>query len=263
MSYRVSPESFTRVAHALYGMTLKESQALLYQFNEFTRGLDKYNWNETDKVVADIGKAMEIADRCLLIQSETENMHSIDFYCQGYEYDHDKICVFTKTGDRINRHEFQLTNPETYRIVADMLKVEGQEVICIVSSVDTISASKRGYVDENLADRDSNLTVYDGDIFVTYNESSDSFRNRQERNGVYVAIDGAYRRLLYTEKRGYVNSKLDPNIADDGDESNEDVFMFDEHKFTDYVLKLGHKWTRIGNIHVDIDCLMEKKLKKD
>ena len=263
-SYKVSPESFNRVASMLYGMTLQDSQNLLFRFNEFTRGLNVYYNYEPDEIIEDINKAMEIANRSLKLEPEVERMHSIDFYT-GVDDNYDKImCYFVKRGDTVTRHELDLSLPVSYRIISNLMDEPDARILCAVECVDVLAVENRSYVDENGCDSKKSLKVYDGDIFVTYNKSKDSIWNREHDNGVYVAIDGCYRRLLYTEGRGYISKDMDPNIIDPNESRrNDDIVEFSEGKFTSYMMHLDHKWTRIGNIHVDVSCLMEKNLKEN
>lgn len=250
----ISPESFSLVAKTLFSIEEEEAQMLLNIYQNFCRG----NWVglANDKLFAMVKRADIIAKQVMYLKSKYQNMTSIETYLGKYDYyNNNLIAVYSKTtDDKIIMSELKLSNPQSYEILYKMMS-NGQIILAIIKKVDELEGSL-----ERCDNSDKRLNVYDGDVFVSYNEGKyNNYWNRPNENGVYVAHDGAYRRLLYTYGRGYINGDERPNTADDGDKDNDDVFTFDSHRYSKYILTLNHTFRRIGNIHVDINFLKEKK----
>ena len=150
-------------------------------------------------------------------------------------------------------------------IVVSSHNLNDVEILCIVPWVDSIYDARQENCLNDLGADSKTMHVYEGDLFVLLNKGTDNYWNRPEQNGVYVCRWGAYRRLLYTVGRGYLDIDKKPNVASTDDEDDElgDVFCYDEHRWNHHLLTMDHKWKRIGNIHADVTLLMEKKPKEE
>ena len=254
-----SPDAFNEVARALFGMTTKEAQMLYTQYRQIAQGAWAWDEDQEEKTIAILTKAQQVLEKSWSLLPD-DSWKSITSYLGRETYsDKNRIGVWARYKDQKPQlHELFVNSPKNLAMIYEMERSKDIEILCIVPWVDYISDVRDC---ENDLNGNSSLQVYDGDIFVSYNKGKDSFWNKPEKNGVYVCIWGAYRRLLYTVGRGYMTGKGEPNVADDNDDDNYDVFTYGEGRFSHYVLSMDHKWKRIGNIHADVTLLEEKKKK--
>ena len=256
-AYDLSPDSFNKVAECLYGMSVSEAQTLYTKYRRILAGA--WYWNETGEreAVAIFTKATEIAERTMKIRSSV-NLRSIESFL-GYENDRNRIGVWTRrSGGEPRLHELHVNWPEDLAIISEMDKDPETRILCIVRWVDSIyRPDTLGCMDWD--SQNSTLHVYDGDIFVLTNEKEDNFWNRPSENGLYVCLDGCYRRLLYTVGRGYVDIDRAPNVASTADQEDAygNVFRFGDGRFNHHIMTMNHKWRRVGNIHADVRLLIE------
>ena len=257
-----SPDAFNEVARELFGMTVKEAQMLYEKYRRIAIGW--WNWNEENEAetIDILTKAKQVIDHSMRL-SPADHYRSIDSFLgrEGNYADRNRIGVWAKyEGREPQLFEFFITSPKSLAMLHDMEQREDVQVLCIVPWVDSIYNAKRENCLNDLGDKDS-MQVYDGDIFVLYNKGVDDYWNKPSRNGVYVCLHGAYRRLLYTVGRGYLTIERKANVAsmDDEDDDYGNVFCYDEHRWNSHIMTMDHKWKRIGNIHVDVTMLMENK----
>ena len=255
----VSPDSFNEVARELYGMSITEAQMLHTRYRRIMAGAWNWDGKEGEKAIDVLTKAKSVVDHAMmLVPSDT--WRSIKSYMDYDNYgNRNRIGVWARfNGGEPQLFEYFLNSPKHLAMISDMEKREDVEILCIVPWVDTINHLED--CENNVGDK-SCMFVYDGDIFVLSNRGTDNYWNKPSENGVYVCLDGAYRRLLYTVGRGYLTVKNEANVASEKDEDDPygDVFCFDENRWNHHLLTLEHKWRRIGNIHVDITLLQEKK----
>ena len=256
-----SPDSFSIVAQELYGMSVKEAQMLLTKYKRILSGWWDWEENEEEGIdVATKGKAVLEHSFKLEPSKKWDGIKSyldIDEYGYGYR---NHIAVWVKYTDKKQPQmlELKIDSAKNLAMIHDLSEREDVEVLCIVPGVDSISNLQD--CENDVDTRNGRMRVYDGDIFVLSNHGVDNYWNRPSENGVYVCMDGAYRRLLYTLGRGYIDINKKPNVANDSNRDDEygDVFTFYEGKWNQHLLTMDHKWKRIGNIHADISLLMEK-----
>lgn len=256
-----SPDVFNLVARELFGMSVREAQNLHSTYVQAVNGTLIWHDGNEEEIVDTLMKAQQVIEHSQKMEP-ADPWRSIDSYIGNDEYDRrNGIGVWAKyEGKEPQLFEYRITNPKHLSLIADMERSESVEIICIVPCVDYISNPKQEGCINDLSGMNG-MNIYDGDIFVAMNKGSDSYWNRENENGVYVCINGAYRRLLYTVGRGYLTIDKEPNIADDGAEDDEygNVFTYAKGRWNSYVITIDHKWMRIGNIHADVTLLMEKK----
>lgn len=252
-----SPDAFNEVARAMFGMTTKQAQMLYTQYRQIANGAWAWNEDQEEETIGILTKAQQVLDMSMKLCPD-DKWKSIESYLGRESYsDKNRIGVWARYKDQQPQlHELWINSPKNLTMIAEMERSKDIEIICIVPWVDHISDLEGC---EDAVDKKSYLQVYDGDLFVSYNKGKDNYWNKPEKNGVYVCLWGAYRRLLYTVGRGYITGKGEPNVADDNDDDNYDVFTYGEGRFSSYILSMDHRWKRIGNIHADITLLQEKK----
>lgn len=256
-----SPDAFNIVARELFGMSVKEAQNLHSTYVQAVQGTLIWRDGHEEEIVDTLMKAQQVIEHSQKMEP-ADTWRSIDSYIGTDKFDpRNGIGVWAKYNNKEPQlFEYNITNPKHLSMIADMEKRDDVDIICIVPWVDDISnAENNGCLNDIHGQKVIN--IYDGDIFVAMNKSNDTYWNREEDNGVYVCLNGAYRRLLYTVGRGYLTINKEPNIADDSDEDDEygNVFSYAKGKWNSYILTMDHKWMRIGNIHADVTLLMEKK----
>ena len=256
-----SPDAFNLVARELFGMSIKEAQNLHSTYVQAVNGTLIWRDGNEEEIVDTLMKAQQVIEHSQKMEP-ADTWRSIDSYIGDDRYDRrNAIGVWARYGcGKPQLFEYMITNPKHLSLIADMERSESVEIICIVPCVDYISNPGNEGCINDLSGMNV-MNIYDGDIFVAMNKGSDSYWNRENENGVYVCINGAYRRLLYTVGRGYLTIDKEPNIADDSDEDDEygNVFSYAKGRWNSHILTMDHKWMRIGNIHADVTLLMEKK----
>ncbi len=161
------------------------------------------------------------------------------------------LYIFTKDGEEKKAEEMDIASPDTYISVSLMLK-GGWKIKGVIRQCDMIYDT-RGCLDLTKEQRLTNksLRVYDGDVFEVI--PSDSILSSPANCGMYLCNNGAYRKLLYVPGKGYVNHG---EVIVDGDTLEIEIDqkgLFNSHKIT------WGGFRKVGNIHVDMGCLIEKK----
>lgn len=261
-----SPDAFNEVARELFGMTVREAQMLYTQYRNITNGYWPYDEAKEQEAIDIMTKAAQVLEHSMRL-APADEWRSIDCYMGKGRDDNDRnrIAVWARhEGREPQMFEMWLNSPKSLAMIHDMEQRQDVEILCIVPWVDSIYDA-RGENCLNDLGGASTMHVYEGDLFVLLNKGTDDYWNRPTENGVYVCRWGAYRRLLYTVGRGYLDTKKQPNVASTDDEDDElgDVFCYDERRWNHHLLTMDHKWKRIGNIHADVTLLMEKKPKKE
>ena len=257
--YSISPESFNDWARELYGMNVKAAQKLYTKYMAIMNGKVSWEGEKEEENIDVLKKGKAVFDRAMKLCPE-RCPKTIDSYLgRDRSSIRNGIGVWFRVGDEeMQLLELNITHPGDLAKIYDLYRRDEAEIICIVPCVDSLSLSDcSGNLD---SESGKELRVYDGDIFVVVNQEDGDFWDRSSENGVYVCLDGAYRRLLYTVGKGYVTPRGEVNVANDAnkDDAYGEVFTFDERKFNHYIVTLDHSWRRIGNIHVDVTVLMEE-----
>ena len=93
---------------------------------------------------------------------------------------------------------------------------------------------------------------YEGDIVFVFADSTDRvfYSWYNSKNGVYLATDEGWKKLIYTSGRGYLDKQGEPDLESD-------------KAYSDYAIcHSGVCFKIIGNIHDDYSVLVEKKAVK-
>ena len=254
----VYPDQFNEIAASIYGMPVTKAQELYFFYKNITVG--KWPWGEDEALtLAKLEKAQQIVNKCLELKP-AERQTVLRSYIRPN--DRNRIAVYAEHDGEMMIHEFNITEPATYNIINEMMKTSGIKIVGIVPWVDSIDNLDNNGCDNNMHGKKT-MHVYDGDIFVLYNSKESNYWNKPQENGVYACVEGAYRRLLYTTGRGYLVKGNEVNIADDGDEDNEDVYTLDSKRFNHHLLTMNHRWKRIGNLNISIEMLKQEPGKKN
>lgn len=257
-----SPDAFNVVARELFGMTVKEAQMLYEKYRRIVSGWWDCCGEGEEETIDILTKAKQVIDHSMRLDP-ADKWQSIESFLgrEGNHDDRNRIGVWAKyEGKEPQLFDLWINSPKCLAMIHDMEQREDVQILCIVPWVDSIYDARSENCLNDLADKER-MQIYDGDIFVLYNQGVDNYWNRPNENGVYVCLWGAYRRLLYTVGRGYLTLDKEANVASTDDEDDEygNVFCYDGHRWNSYIMTMDHKWKRIGNIHADVTLLMEKK----
>lgn len=258
-----SPDAFNEVARELFGMSVKEAQMLYTKYNRIANGAWYWNDDQVDETIETLSKAQRVLEHSMKLKPDNTYRSIESFLGRERFSDKNRIGVWAKyNGGEPQLFEYWLTSPKNLAMIADMERRDDVEILCIVPWVDSIS-DLRDCLNE-MNDK-TTMQVYDGDLFVLLNHGTDDYWNKPSENGVYVCLWGAYRRLLYTVGRGYLTIDNEANVASVEDEDDEygNVFCLYNGRWNHHLLTMEHQWKRIGNIHVDITMLQERKGGKD
>lgn len=274
---RVSPDEFVKVAKALYGLTERPAYQLHRLYREaVAKGLPY--WMKPEEAVPLLTKAHVIASHCIDFYEHRLSCGKSPEFIGTSSDDNEReyFCVFFRRGEGepYDRIELSMTDSTDWELMHQM-RLQGVEFKAIVRQCTEIydtgelrKCLNEGYVSDN-GERTKRMRIYEGDIFVTYNEYANERNNiwSDRGNGVFVARWDGYRQLLYTRGRGYVKADDcgEPNYATTqcDEEYNEEYLSYDDdHRYSHHKLTLGHSWERVGNIFCDISMLREKKQEK-
>lgn len=169
----------------------------------------------------------------------------------GETFNHVLVVWTPKDGGEDQQTELDLTCQDAY-VTIGRLADGGNTIKAILRQTDRITSTSNCIsLDPDRRNKDS-LNVYEGDVFLAYLDRPGFWSSDAKDCGLYLCAHGAYHRLLYTPGKGYVR-KGTPDCDDD--------FKVDiqEGAFNSHVLTMSQKWKKIGNVHVDIGFLIEKK----
>lgn len=122
-------------------------------------------------------------------------------------------------------------NPTDIVFYAEILK-QGYEISCILDFIEKIHGR------EEPSGESHDIPVYDGDIFITRDESYSSSRE----DNIYVCDKGVYKRLLYTKGKGYLR-RGEPD--------------YDDGRYNSHVLTCCKSLKKVGNIYQDCSILKD------
>jgi hypothetical protein len=151
-------------------------------------------------------------------------------YRYGYEYKPNKKRVYFQNGEAIDSFYVNLNEEDDVIIYAEFLKRKPE----IIAAVDFI---------EELREKGTNIEVYDGDVFST----SERWDRRRDGEVFMCRHGGSYRKLLYTQGRGYIRNGR-PDI--------------DEKDYNSHVLTLKDKFQFIGNVYADASFLLDPEMEE-
>lgn len=189
-------------------------------------------------------------------QSETVILTAMDIAREAYEavckgghiHWHEnnpntpKWKVYYRIGEEGEMQHIKLNLLEKKDVIKYALLLQQEEVeICHrVDFYDTVEVRH--------GDNREKIDVYDGDIIFCTDKDRFTW---DEKSGAYVCIDGCYKRLMYTPRRGYI-CRGEPDYEQNRD--GEDC-RYNDHVFNSY----NRRFQIVGNIFVDNSVLNEKK----
>jgi hypothetical protein len=145
-------------------------------------------------------------------------------YRFGYEYRPNKKRVYYQNGNAIASFEIDLNEWDDVILYAEFLKGKPEVIV----AVDFI---------EELSKNNNSIKVFDGDVFST----SETWGFGKDGE-VFMYYRYSYRRLLYTQGRGYIRNGR-PDL--------------DERECNHYALTLKDKFQFIGNVYADASFLVD------
>lgn len=148
----------------------------------------------------------------------------------------------TTDSDNVHRIAVDFKNAAQVIAIAELFKS---------STFDGIRAVVRrlGGIESKDGINRTNIPYYDGDIYLMYSDVTDRIfydYYDSDDQGVFVATEDGWRKLLYTPHRGYVDGK-------------KKLLYENDTKYSNYMLNAaGKKFRYIGNIYEDISVLIDK-----
>lgn len=158
-----------------------------------------------------------------------------------------------KDSEDVCMDEFSLTSVETFITIGKMAE-NGCTIHAILRQVDRIDSSYTNQcmsLDPKERGKKS-VSIYDGDVFLTYLEKPDYWSSNARECGLYLCTNGVYYKLVYTPSKGYIR-----HGEPDRDEDFK-IDVNDKDAFNSHILTMSKRWKKIGNIHIDTGFLIEK-----
>lgn len=185
--------------------------------------------------LAERAKAEYDHDRYALVDLTNFGYHR---YGDDFMY---ALYIFDKEGEPMRVEEFRIDDQDTYISVALLIK-GGWSLKHVIRQCDQTLDPTR-YLNF--------IRIYDGDVFEVV--PSDSLLGHADECGMYLCHNGAYRKLVYIPGKGYISNK-EPLVDEDVAEISIDEHgLFNSHRIT------WDAFRKVGNIHVDLGCLIEKQ----
>ncbi len=160
------------------------------------------------------------------------------------------LVVFSKDGKYI-QEEFNLQMQASFIKIAEMVK-NGYTMITTARQVDNVNSKQ--YTGE-VKDKRDYIPIYDGDVMLCYVDKPDFWSTDCKNSGLYLCKDGVYHSLIYTPGKGYVR-RGKPDVDEDFE------IAVEPNAYSSYVMTIGQKWRKLGNIHAGIGFLIEKSKDK-
>ena len=195
--------------------------------------------------LAERAKAEYDHDIYALVDLTNFNYHR---YGDDFKY---ALYIFGKEGEPKRVEEFRIDDHDTYISVALLIK-GGWALKHVIRQCDQTSDTTRylNFTEDERRQR-LKLRIYDGDVFEVV--PSDSLLGHADECGMYLCHNGAYRKLVYIPGKGYISNKK-PFVDEDVAEISIDEHgPFNSHKIT------WDGFRKVGNIHIDLGCLIEKQ----
>lgn len=167
----------------------------------------------------------------------------------GDSLNHVLVVWAPKDGGEDQQTELDLSCQDAY-VTIGRIADGGNAIKAILRQADRITSTNACVsLGSDRRGKDS-LNVYEGDVFLAYLDRPGFWSSDAKDCGLYLCANGSYRKLLYTEGKGYVRGGI-PDC--DGD------FKVDiqEGAFNSHILTMSQKWKKIGNVHVDVGFLIE------
>ena len=155
-----------------------------------------------------------------------------------------KVYYRREEGGELHRMEVDLRNKEDVLKYALLLQQEGVEILFRADYYKTVEAS---YGTRPINER-KKIDIYNGDIIFCSDKDSYGW---SDSSGAYVCTLYGYKKLMYTQGRGYLR-RGEPDFEQNSD--NEDC-LYSDYMFNAY----DKRFDVVGNIYMDKSVLMEKK----
>lgn len=199
-----------------------------------------------------LNRAIQLADEARNEYEESlhlrANLHNFGYCRWGEDFSH-ALFILEKE-EKVRVEELNISEAQTY-IAVSLLVKGGWRLKKVIRQCDSTSHTS-GYLNFTTEERNTEkkLRIYDGDVFEVV--PSGKYSDRPKDFGMYLCHNGAYRKLLYIQGRGYVKNG-EPLIDDELEIAIDENGLFNSYKFT------WGNFRKVGNINVDIGCLIEKK----
>ncbi len=246
MQYVVTLERFATVALAKHKIEREAAQRLFNIFSNARRIFGVINTEYDRKNFTDrLPLAIEIAEETYLMYNRESSLPKI---APKNWYSKDARRYFLNdTSDGNKRIVFDVDMSMKPEIIAfaELLKREEIEVVSVTHMLGKLQRSNNSKIEET--------NYYDGDIVFVFGDPTDTYwRSYYHSNdeGVYLATDRGFRKLLYTPGRGYIDNKGNVQFEDEENFYNEHIIQG---------LCDSRDWRIVGNIHDNMNVLVDKE----
>lgn len=247
MQYYVTKERYCTVALAKHGITDEEEAQELYNLFSSARKVMLFINTEHDrkKFTERFPLAIQIAEETYEIYYRQSSMPCIPTDKWANKDIRRYYVIDTANGNEPITFDADFSQKVDVIAFAELLKREGIEI----KGVSHVLGKLEHQHDGSKGDA---LNYFEGDIIFVHGDPTDSmwqsYYHRKEE-GVYLATDRGFRKLLYTPGRGYVDSRGKVEFENDKD-------FYDEHIIQG--LCRARDFLVVGNIHKNISVLVDK-----
>ena len=247
MQYYVTKERFCTIALAKHGIKDEEEAQELYNLFSSARRVMLYLNTEHDrkKFTERFPLAIQIAEETYDVYYRQSTMPCIPTDKWGNKDIRRYYVIDTANGNEPITFDADFSQKTDVIAFAELLKREGVKVKGVTHILGKLERRVSGTKCEE-------TNYFEGDIIFVFGDPADSMWQsyyRRKEEGVYLATDHGFRKLLYTPGRGYIDSKGKVEFENDKD-------FFNEHMIQG--LCAARDWRIVGNIHQDIRVLADK-----
>lgn len=232
----VTKERFFDTARTKYSMERERSVDELYSLFQLAPEVSMIS-RKDEQFDVKMELALKIAEDTYERFMSTSNIFR--YPCEAKKV---KYFYVEKDTDAVKEIEIDMAEPTDVLALADLFK--GGTVDSLRHISDYI-----GTLRVVVGTQEKKFPYYEGDIYLKYSDVTDRIfydYYHIDDLGVYLATDEGWKKLFYTNHRGYLDSEGKPDIQD-------------ENSYSEYMMtKSGQKFRYIGNIHKDKSVLTEK-----
>ena len=245
MQQYVSWERFVLTAKAIFHINDEKLLHQMYAYFQKTANSPYYVAHNINGVNELLPRALEIAQAANGVRLPDSYLSLPRLGSGAYKPDYRRYYyTLPDTGDKVQNVDVSLNDPDHILLFAELLKQPGLKFRAVTHLLGELEYTSFG---EKKKQR-----YYEGDIVFVFADSTDRvfYSWYNSKNGVYLATDEGWKKLIYTSGRGYLDKQGEPDLESD-------------KAYSDYAIcHSGVCFKIIGNIHDDYSALAESKKKK-
>lgn len=242
MQQYVSWERFALAAKAVFHIEDEKLIHTMYGYLQKVADVPYYIANDVNGVNELLPRALEIAQAANAVRLPDSYLSLPRLGGGVYKPDYRRYYyTLPDTKKEVQSVDISMGDPDQILLFAELLKQPGLKFRAVTHLLGELEYSSFG---EKKKQR-----YYEGDIVFVFADSTDRvfYSWYNSKNGVYLATDEGWKKLIYTSGRGYLDKQGEPDLESD-------------KAYSDYAIcHSGVCFKIIGNIHDDYSVLVEKK----